>query len=58
LQLTAFDRDQDASGNPDDLFATGVVEPSPDYAQCCGSRCALRINRDCIRHESDLSGTE
>ena len=55
LTLTAFDHDLDDRGDPDDLFATGVVERSPDYAQCQGSRWSLRIDSDGIRHESDLA---
>jgi hypothetical protein len=54
LTLTAFDHDADERGNPDDILATGVVEPSPEYAHCNGSRWALRIDAAGIRHESDL----
>ena len=55
LVLTAFDLDADAEGRPDAIFATGVVEPSPGYAQCRGSRWALRVDANGIRHESDLA---
>ena len=54
ITITAFDLDSDDDGHPDALFATGVVEPSPDYAQCRGSRWALRIDANGIRHESDI----
>ena len=54
LTLTAFDYDADERGRPDDIFATGVVEPSPEFARCTGSRWALRIDAAGIRHASDL----
>ena len=54
MHLTAFTEDADEQGNRDDLFASGVVEASPDYAQCRGSVWSLRIDEDGIRHESDL----
>ena len=31
LLLTAYEDDQDETGRPDKLLATGVVEPSPDW---------------------------
>jgi hypothetical protein len=55
LTLTAFDYDSDDDGRPDALLATGVVEPSPDYAQGRGSLWALRIDANGIRHESDVA---
>ena len=54
LRLTAFDYDADESGRPDNILATGVVERSPAYARCNGSRWALRIDDTGIRHESDV----
>jgi hypothetical protein len=54
MHLTAFDEDTDDSGNRDDIFASGVVEPSPDYAGCRGSVWSLRIDSNGIRHESDI----
>jgi len=54
LIVTAFDHDADDNGQRDDLFATGTVEPSPEYARCRGSRWSLRIDHNGIRHESDL----
>lgn len=54
MVLTVFDSDADEHGDPDDLFATGVVEPSPEYAQCRGSVWCLRIDEDGIRNESEL----
>jgi hypothetical protein len=54
MRLTAFDQDADDLGNRDDIFASGIVEASPDYAQCRGSIWSLRIDSDGIRHESDM----
>ena|SRR5687768_14129740 len=54
LELTAFDLDADDQDRPDNILASGVVEPSPEYAQCRGSRWALRIDANGIRHQSDL----
>ena len=52
--VTAFDEDADEHGARDDLIATGTVEPSPDWLRCNGSKWALRIDKDGVRHESDL----
>jgi hypothetical protein len=54
MNLTAYEDDVDKNNQTDDLFATGTVEPSPDFAQCSGSKWCLRIDRAGIRHESDL----
>jgi hypothetical protein len=54
MQLTAFDEDSDEAGRPDALVATGVVERSPDWLQCNGSRWVLRIDSSGIRHASEL----
>lgn len=54
MRLTAFDEDADELGDRDDIFASGIVEVSPDYAQCRGSVWSLRIDSDGIRHESDI----
>jgi|ERR1035437_4869216 hypothetical protein len=53
MTLTAFDLDSDENGNRDDLIATGTVEPSPKWLRCNGSRWALRIDQNGVRHESD-----
>jgi hypothetical protein len=53
MALTAFDEDVDERGNRDDLLASGIVEPSPEWLRCKGSRWALRIDRGGVRHESD-----
>ena len=55
LTLTAFDYDADEHGRPDDIFARGVVEPSPEYARCTGSKWALRIDAAGIRHTSHVA---
>ena len=54
MQLTAFDDDTDEQGNKDDLIATGIVQPSPDWLSCKGSRWVLKIDGYGVRHESDL----
>ena len=55
MAVTAFDEDEDAEGKPDRLLATGTVIRSPEWLACTGSRWALKINRDGVRHESDLT---
>jgi hypothetical protein len=52
--VAAFDEDTDEKGRRDDLIATGVVEPAPDWLQCRGSRWILRIDRNGVRHESEV----
>jgi len=52
MQLTAFDHDSDENGKRDDLVASGIVEPSPAWLQCNGSRWVLRIAGG-VRHESE-----
>ena len=53
MHLTAFDEDLDDQGQRDDLVASGIVEPAPDWLQCNGSRWVLRIDARGVRHESD-----
>ena len=55
MVLTAYDQDADEKGKADNIFASGVVERSPSYAQCNGSIWSLRIDSDGIRHESDIA---
>ena len=57
MVLTAFDEDADQHGNRDDLIASGIVEPSPEWLRCLGSRWVLRIDRNGVRHESDLQSS-
>ena len=54
MALTAYDEDVDENGNRDDLLASGIVEPSPEWLACRGSRWVLRIDEHGVRHESDL----
>jgi hypothetical protein len=53
MHLTAFDEDAE-DGKPDNLIASGVVEPSPDWLRCNGSRWVLRLDGNGVRRESDL----
>jgi hypothetical protein len=53
LKVMVFESDIGDNGEPDDLIATGVVEPSPDWLQCNGSRWALRIDEHGVRHQSE-----
>jgi hypothetical protein len=55
MTVTAFDHDLDENGNRDDLLASGVVEASPDWLQCKGSKWILRIDENGIYHESEMS---
>lgn len=52
--LTAFDEDVDEQNIRDDFIASGTVERSPWRVRCNGSRWVLRIDRNGVRHESDL----
>jgi hypothetical protein len=54
MDAIAFDEDTDEQGRPDNLIASGVVEPTPQWLQCSGSRWVLRIDAHVVRHESDL----
>ncbi len=51
--VTAFDEDSDDRGQRDDLMASGIVERSPDWLACKGSRWVLRIDERGVRHQSD-----
>ncbi len=53
MRLTAYDEDEDDERNPDALFATGVVEPSPK-SKHSGTRWSLRTDEDGVRHESEI----
>lgn len=55
MPVTAFEPDTDDDGQPADLIATGIVEPSPDWLQCNGSRWALRIDEHGVRHQSEIA---
>jgi hypothetical protein len=53
LVVTAYDEDVNDAGERDDLIASGIVEPSPEWLQCNGSRWTLRIDARGVRHQSD-----
>jgi hypothetical protein len=53
MSVTAFDLDSE-DGKPDNLLASGTVEPSPEWLQCRGSKWVLMIDGNGVRHESDL----
>ena len=57
MQVTAFDEDME-NGQRDDLIASGMVERSPDWLRCRGSRWVLRIDENGVRHESDLQNAK
>lgn len=52
--LTAMEEDVDENGNRDDLLASGIVERSPDWLRCRGSRWVLRIDSNGVGNESDF----
>lgn len=54
MKLTAYDEDVDENGNPDDLIASGTVEPAPIWLRCNGSRWVLKIDENGVRHQSDI----
>jgi hypothetical protein len=51
MAISAFDDDLDDDGNQCWLVASGIVERSPDYAQCRGSKWSLRIDNRGTRIE-------
>lgn len=55
MLVTAFEPDFDEQGDRDDLLASGIVEPSPEWLACQGSKWVLRIDADGVHHSSDLS---
>ena len=50
MHLTAYEEDCDDDGRPADLIASGVVEPSPPWLTCRGSRWVLRVDHYRVRH--------
>lgn len=52
MTVTAIEEDYDAEGKRDDLVATGVVEHSPSWLKCRGSKWALMINANGVQHQS------
>ena len=55
MHATAFEEDIDEHGERDDLIAGGIVEPSPEWLQCKGSRWMLRIDENGVRHQSEIA---
>ncbi len=53
MTVTAFDIDADKNCNRDDLIVSGIVEFSPDWLKCNGSKWILRIDENGVYHESD-----
>jgi hypothetical protein len=51
--VTAYTEDEE-DGKPDNLVASGIVERSPEWLRCSGSRWCLRIDANGVRHESEL----
>ena len=56
MAAIAFDEDADESGQRDDLIASGIVEQSPNWLTCNGSKWILKIDSSGVRHESELTG--
>ena len=52
--VIAFDPDADETGKRDDLIASGIVEPAPDWLSCNGSKWVLKIDSNGVRHESEI----
>jgi hypothetical protein len=53
MSVTAFEPDTDEHGEPDELLASGVVEPAPDWLACRGSRWILRMDARGVRYAND-----
>ena len=56
MAVIAFDEDADEKDQRNDLIASGIVEQSPDWLSCNGSRWVLKIDSKGVRHESELRG--
>src|SRR5271167_1378403 len=54
MAAMAFEEDMDERGQREYLVAEGIVEPSPDWLNCRGSKWVLRIDSRGVRHESDI----
>jgi hypothetical protein len=53
MHVTAFEENYE-DGRRDDLIASGIVERSPGWLRCRGSRWVLRIDANGVNTESDL----
>jgi hypothetical protein len=51
--LLTLNKEYDDNNNRDDLIANGIVELSPDWLECKGSKWVLRIDKDGIYNESE-----
>jgi len=54
MLVTAYDEDIGDDGARDDVLATGVVERSPAWLKCLGSKWVLRIDSRGVHRESDV----
>ena len=54
MHVTAFEFNMEGDVR-DDLVASGIVEPSPDWLRCRGSRWILAIDEDGMRYESEIA---
>ncbi len=54
MHVTAFEENFE-NGVRDDIIASGIVEPSPTWLTCNGSRWILRIDENGVRYQSDLT---
>jgi hypothetical protein len=54
LQILIYEYDTDEDGNEDNLVASGVVELNKNTGWSSCIRWCCRIDRNGIRHESDL----
>ena len=54
MQVTAFDEDVNAKGEHDELLAVGIVEPAPESLTCNGSKWVLKIDKNGVRHASQV----
>jgi len=54
MAAIAFDEDAE-NGQRDDLIASGIVEQSPPWLTCNGSKWILKIDSNGVRHESELT---
>jgi hypothetical protein len=51
MSVTIFEENTEG-GERDDLLASGIVEPAPEWLQCRGSRWVLRLDERGVRLES------
>jgi hypothetical protein len=55
MLVIAFDEDADENGLRDDLIASGIVESSPEWLACNGSKWVLKIDSNGVKHESEIT---